>query len=52
MIGVRHFQIPHPYLDWLRFGAIRDFPRVWFPGIMTQVLIQFGTLLGWGFLEL
>ena len=36
------FQIPHPYPDWLRFGAIRDFPRVWFPGVMTQVLIWFG----------
>ena len=49
------FQIPHPYPDWLRFGAIGDFPRVWFPRIMTQVLIWFGaigTLLGWGFLEL
>ena len=44
-----------PYPDWLRFGTIRDFPRVWFPRIMTQVfsgLALAGTLLGWGFLEL
>ena len=39
---MHNFQILHPYLDWLRFGAIGDFPRVWFPRIMTQVLIQFG----------
>ena len=34
----RNFQILHPYPDWLRFGVSGDFPRVWFPGIMTQVL--------------
>ena len=38
LMHARDFQIPHPYPDWLRFGAIGDFPRVWVPGIMTQVL--------------